>query len=293
MPHPRYKQIIETLVNWGKKQDDISAALILGSQARQTLEADEWSDLDVVLFITSPETYLAQKDWLDHFGKVVLSFSEATAIGGQKELRVLYDTNLDVDFALFPSSILKTLLEQGMSPEIEGVFARGSQILFDKTETLSQLVVQSSSLIKENLPPNQDRFNELVNDYLYHVLWSAKKIRRGELWTAVTCLNCYMNKPLLELIEWHSQFIRDILDTWHKGRFIEHWADKRILVGLEANFANYHEEAIWQALMDATKLFGWIALELAEHLKLEFPKEAYEYIKVVLKTLYDEKPQAL
>jgi len=41
-------------------------------------------------------------------------------------------------------------------------------------------------------PPAQDEFLDLINDFWYHTVWTAKKLRRGELWTAQGCSDSYM-----------------------------------------------------------------------------------------------------
>lgn len=44
-----YNRLIENLVSWAQAQDDIRAAILIGSRARSDHPADEWSDLDVLL----------------------------------------------------------------------------------------------------------------------------------------------------------------------------------------------------------------------------------------------------
>jgi hypothetical protein len=44
-----YNRLSENLVSWAQAQDDIGAAILIGSRARSDHPADEWSDLDVLL----------------------------------------------------------------------------------------------------------------------------------------------------------------------------------------------------------------------------------------------------
>lgn len=48
--HEQFAQIIERFSAWADEQEDIRLAMIVGSRARTTMPADEWSDLDVVFF---------------------------------------------------------------------------------------------------------------------------------------------------------------------------------------------------------------------------------------------------
>ena len=47
----RFENIINNFVLWGNDNDELYAALIIGSQARNDHPSDEFSDLDVLLLI--------------------------------------------------------------------------------------------------------------------------------------------------------------------------------------------------------------------------------------------------
>ncbi len=44
-----YADLIERFTRWAEAEEDVRAALILGSRARKDHPADEWSDLDVLV----------------------------------------------------------------------------------------------------------------------------------------------------------------------------------------------------------------------------------------------------
>ncbi len=53
---------------------DIRAAIVIGSRARVERPADEWSDLDIIVFTTAPEYYLSKVDWLENIGTPLLNY---------------------------------------------------------------------------------------------------------------------------------------------------------------------------------------------------------------------------
>ena len=93
-----YEQVIAGFVKWAEAQPDIGTALVIGSRARTTRPADEWSDLDLAVTVNQPERYLFETDWLENIGNPWVTFVEGT--GGERERRVLFEGGLDVDFAL-------------------------------------------------------------------------------------------------------------------------------------------------------------------------------------------------
>ncbi len=44
-----YEQLIERFIVWAQTQDDLRAAIVIGSRARADRPADKWSDLDVII----------------------------------------------------------------------------------------------------------------------------------------------------------------------------------------------------------------------------------------------------
>ncbi|MCG8479222.1 MAG: aminoglycoside 6-adenylyltransferase [Spirochaetales bacterium] len=98
----RYRDIIDRLPGVAEEHDDIDAIAVVGSQSRRERPADQYSDLDLVIFCRTPGTYLDDTAWLDRFGGVVCTFTEPT-VGGYTERRVLYRDNRDIDVTVLPA----------------------------------------------------------------------------------------------------------------------------------------------------------------------------------------------
>lgn len=278
-----YEQVIERFVNWARAQLDIRAAIVLGSRARGDRPADEWSDLDIIVITTDPERYLATTEWLENIGNPWLTFLEPTGTGGDVERRALFEGGLDVDFAITPNDEFEQLVQGGLesAPDVLDIVRRGTRVLLDKDGAVAQLARRARSIeTPPPQPPTQAEFLEVVNDFLYHAVWTAKKLRRGELWTAKGCVDSYMKwRCLLRMIEWHARADKGwSYDTWHGGRFLEEWADPRALEGLRGAFAYYEEPDVRHALWATMELFRWLAVETAERLRYPYPTVADERV---------------
>lgn len=282
-----YEQIIERFVAWAQPRLDIRVVIVIGSRARLDHPADEWSDLDIVMFVTDPEPYLTQTDWLDNMGDIRITFVEPTT-GGEKERRVLFDGGLDVDFAVIPYAKMELMLQYGVPPEVAGIFHRGMRVLLDREGSVSRL---NATGIEPSLSdsPVQAEFLEAINDFWYHAVWTAKKFKRGELWTAKACADGYMKRLLLKMIEWRAATMRGgDRDVWHDGRFLEQWADPRVLEGLRDAFAHYDHDDVRRALLATMDLFRWLAKETAERLACRYPESADEYATGLVNTLLSQ-----
>jgi aminoglycoside 6-adenylyltransferase len=117
--------------------------------------------------------------------------------------------------------------------------------------------------------PSQSDLDKLTADFWYHALWTAKKLRRGEVFTAIECLDGYMKARLVTLLEWHARAIDPSVDTWHAGRFLERWADPGALAQLEKAYAHYDLRDVARALWETIDLFQGVEEETAARLDLK------------------------
>jgi aminoglycoside 6-adenylyltransferase len=294
--HPRVEATLEEITRFSKAREDIKAAFVVGSQARPIRPADEWSDLDVVFITTKPDSYLESGAWLGELGSIVpeITFVEGTAVANQLERRVLFDNGVDVDFAIFPAAAFVHVLG-GASPseEILSVPRRGIRILKD-TENLVPSEFKHAEANPAEPPAaspverrqvSAQEYTQALSDFLYHYVWAARKLRRGELFVAKACCDGHMKRLLLRMIEWYMRAEKGgDYDTWHEGRFIEKWADGWILEGLGAAYARYDPSEVASALHSTFDLYAKMARDLAAKLGFPYParKEAFARKQVAL-----------
>ncbi len=281
-----YEQLIERFVAWAQARADLRAAIVLGSRARADRPADDWSDLDIVLVVTDPKPYLISADWLMDIGNFWITFVEPTATGGEMERRVLFKDGLDVDFSIVPYARIEQMIQDGFPTEVVEGFRRGMRVLLDRDGLAGRLNPTDTEPASPRSPTPAEFLQE-INDFWYHAVWTAKKLRRGELWTAKSCCDGYMKRLLLKAMEYQARAVNGWhYDTWHNGRFLERWADPRALEGLRRAFAHYDEDDIWRALLATMDLFRWLTMETAERMSYPYPALADERATELVRTLY-------
>jgi aminoglycoside 6-adenylyltransferase len=270
--------LLERAVEWARAQPDIRALAVIGSRARAERPADQWSDLDLWIVATDPQPYVSSTDWLAQFGPHWVTFIEHAPHAETVERRVLFKDALDVDFAFDRLESVKRSLATGLSQLDLDLLRRGARVLVDKDGLLARMAAKLPPAAPRQ-PPSQAEFLNVVNDFLYHAVWTAKKLRRGELWTAKSCSDSYMKRLLLRMLEWHARATRGgSVDTWHSGRFLEQWADPQALQELRGAFAHYDRADIARALLATTALFRRLAQETATPLGYPYPTEADRHV---------------
>ena len=260
----------------------VLAAVIVGSQAREDYAADEYSDIDIIVIVANPESYLLSNDWLKNIGDFHISFIEPTLFGA-KERRILFDDGTDVDFIIVSEEQSQAI----QSHESDEIFRRGYKILKDKIG-ISQNIAIAKGNIKSIPSPtlSKDEFHNLINDFWFHSVWTMKKIARGELYTAKSCLDIYMKRLLLTLIETYTR-LNNGKDVWYSGRFIEKWADKWILDGLAGSYSKYDRADMINALHSTMEIFKTIAIDVAQKQSFTYPEDAethsYEIVRELIR----------
>ncbi len=268
-----YVDLIERHTRWAEAEPDIRAALVLGSRARRDHPADEWSDLDVLVFTRDPGKLIRSGAWATALAPAWLTFIERTGDGSSWERRTLYQGGLDVDVAIDPVESLDGILKE-IPPEVADIIRRGVKVLVDKDGKLGQLegmALPETGLFRK---PTAEEFTNAVSDFWYHTLWSAKHLRRGELWWGKSGSDMYLKGLLRDMLEWHAHATRgEKLDTWLRGRFLEEWADPRAVQQLRDAFGHYDPADIARSLRATMDLYRWLEDETAGSWGYEIPVE--------------------
>jgi aminoglycoside 6-adenylyltransferase len=251
----RYEEIISNLIKYGETSELIKAEVLIGSQSRESDCADEYSDLDVILFVSDIDFFINSDEWLNFLGKYYISFVEETVSGGM-ERRVFFENALDADF-LF-------LQADGMSriDELSEIVSRAYKILLDKAFSI----------------PTESEFQNLIGEFWFHVIWAGKKVMRGELWSAIACVDGHMKEMLLKMIEYYSHALHGAdYDTWHSGRFIERWAEPWVVNEFQNIYAGYSDKEIMKAIAATMNLFQKLSVETSDKWDYEYHVSSENY----------------
>lgn len=278
-----YKTLEEGIANWAKEQDPIRAVVVIGSRAREDHTADAWSDLDLMLFVTDQQLYVKDTSWLATFGEVwlrALNFSGA----GDPEWLVLYEDGVKVDFLLAPAT--GKLVDILFGSFYAVAAQRGVRVLLDKQGDSG---LRAPRLTDEGgwVKPEQEVFTAVLDRFWLSAFRAATMLRRGDLWRARAITDGPMRQYLVQMLEWHAKAERgEDFDTWYDGRFLEEWADARVLATLPVIFATFDQADTYRALLASIAMMDWLGRETAENWQYHYPhateSRIHEWIEALL-----------
>ena len=279
----RYADLKEKLIAIAKENDSIKSVVAIGSSVRGYNKADEYSDIDLIIATTEPDSFLYSDELLSQLGDIKITFTEHT-LGGGMERRILFDGSLDADFIIFTPEQFVSAVTDGVANE---VMNRGYLVLYDDmdiTPLLEKHIIPSVRTVSMS----ENEFINIVNDFFFHTVWASKKILRGEMWVAKMCIDAYLKNHLLSVIEYNG-FLSDNKDVWHCGRFLEKWAGDENVSALKNCFARYDKYDMIKALFSTAELFSVNAKAVADKTGYKYPDKAQDYATMLLNE-YFTKP---
>lgn len=272
-----YERIEERVRDWAAASDEVRAAVVLGSRTRGDHAADEFADLDVIVVIADDARPFEDPAWLHAIGEPWISFVERKADGSSPELRVLFAGGYDVDLAFIGASQAGRLVDD--DPDTAATaFGRGHRILVDKDGLAARMVrAASHSPAPSGTSVDGADFRWVCAHFWYHAVWTAKHLRRGELWWAKSCCDGLLKDHLRRVLEW--QAAAEGRDPWFRGRFLDEWADPDVVAGLRKAIARYDAEEVWASLQVTMDLFAQTARPTAAVLGLPYDAAAESHAR--------------
>lgn len=270
-----YDTIMEKLVSFANESELIQAMILFGSRARGKNTADKYSDYDIIFLVKDVDYFLNTDQWLNQIAKYYISFQEPTAAYGQ-ERRVFFSDAMDMDLLFYDT---KNSEELAADHTIQSFFSRGYMMLVDKIDFKGAIERNKSSEPTEEVKTvfTEKEFINLANNFWFHSIWSVKKILRGEIWAAKSCVDNYMKVLLREMLEGYSKAVSHDFDIWHNGKFFDNWVDEKIKKQLKTAYGTYDAEDILRALNNTMLIFSEVSSRTAAFLDYDNPITAETY----------------
>lgn len=282
---PKYAESVRRIKNYAENDNNVMGVILLGSQVRKEVPGDQWSDLDVLLIAQDTTHHTETDAWLTLFGEVVCVSNETVDLPWIDVTwyvkRVLYEDNRALDFSIMPYEKIDAVLE--INKEIH---ALGYDVLYDGMGgQLDRKMEQSirSIVWEQKSAPGIDEINNIVHELLFHIVYSFKKIKRGELWVSTSEVNCAIKEKLLQMIEFHNALVSNKTDiVIYEGRLLENRTDRRILRMLTHCFACYDEQSVLSGLEHELDLTYMLYKEICAAIGCDADEKPFASIRRII-----------
>jgi len=272
------KSVLEKLINWAEQEKAIRTVLLTSNRANPRASTDRYSDFDVVLVVEDIHVYFENRDWLNIFGRVLVTYWDDIyrSVTFDSELvgSVIQYEDTRIDFTLWPVDLLCKIVEAKQLPDDLDV---GYKVLLDK-DGIAQSLQPPTFTAFIPKPPSNAVFQKTVEDFLSVAPHLAKCLWRGELLPVNWCLDSEMKHNFLRvMLEWRIEIDHNwSLPTGALGKGLKKYLSTERWTQLEGTYvgANIYEN--WEALLKTLALFHEIALEVAINLGFSYPEAMHQ-----------------
>jgi len=252
---PPAETLLKNIIQWVKEEENIRAALLLGSRARRG-HTDQLSDIDLYLFAQDPKDYFRRDEWIHDFGSVWLTQTQKE--GESLIQKVVYQDGMMVEFILFPLEAL-----QSMQANLPQYLEPGYKILVDKDKQARKLSKASGKQPTPQRPTSED-FQETIETFWIDAYHFVKYLWRGELWRSKH-YDWQLKQHLLKMMGWHALLCRNQSHfSPYQGNHLKEWIDPDTYIDLMTVFGRLYPADSWRALDETIRHFTRMAEEVAE-----------------------------
>lgn len=284
MPAEIVDEFVDRFRRWAERAPDVQALAVIGSHARSSDPADEWSDVDLVIVADDPDRYLSNKAWLDDIGQCRLTFVEESPLAGLFERRAHFDDGCEFDLLVITPAMMEAAADLREAADLA---SRGWRVLVDKKGLTVRFAARVGAQVGVRMcVPDETEIADAAARFWHGCIWTARKLRRGELWVATLAVND-LHRGLLTALEWEActRPGAEAPDVWFRGRFLERWADPRIVRRLEETFVAYDANAVLRSLRALAELYSEVVTEVAARVGSQRPHEIESYGRATLESI--------
>lgn len=272
------KEMFDLIIGVAKQDLRIKAVYMNGSRANPNAPKDIFQDYDIVYVVENFKSFVESKEWIDVFGKRLMLQTPETmrepSGAGHFNWMMLFDDSNRLDLTLIP--IEKPELIGNDSLTVTLLDKDGILPYFPKAND-SDYVIQ---------PPTKLFYDSCCNNYWWCLQNVAKGIVRDELPYGMMMLNSVVREELHDMISWYIGTITDFgVSSGKMGKYFKKYLPPELYEQYLKTYSEANHESMWKSLLEAEKLFSYLSVRVANHLKYEHNKQDEENMEKYIASL--------
>jgi aminoglycoside 6-adenylyltransferase len=269
-------EIIRRLVEWAKQRTSVRVVLLTSTRAIPNARVDILSDYDVVLVVHDIHPFFEDRSWLQDFGELLAVYWDPIHLAPDYDIEqvanvVQYADGLKIDFTLWPVELLRRIVA---APALPAELDAGYTVLADQDHLTDGMQAPTYTAYVP-LPPTDNTYQTVVNDFFTDAPYVAKCLWRDELLPAKWCLDYDMKHIYLrQMLEWRMECDHNwSVPTGALGKGLKRRLPAEIWSQLERTYTGAGIAENWEALFMTIALFRQVAIDVANHLGYTYPHD--------------------
>ena len=251
------EQMISLIKDIAFKEENIRAAYIEGSRTNPNAPKDIFQDYDIVYIVTTTKPFRENKEWINHFGKILYMQYPEDNVFYPSDVENCY--GWQVQFADGNRMDLHVCTKK-YALEHLGLY----RILVDKDGIMPipRETTDKRYWIKE---PTEIEFQCTCSEFWWCLNNVAKGLWRNELPYALDMINFVLRPQLKRLLEWKIGVENNFsVNVGKSSKYMKNYLSEKKYRQFLTTYSIAEIESIWNSVFEMCDLFQGTAVELSE-----------------------------
>lgn len=260
------EEIMDLVMGLAREDDRVRAVFLNGSRANPKGVRDAFQDYDIVLVVSSVESFIQDRGWMERLGRLIMMQTPDEMDEPFESSRdsfaflMLFQDGNRIDLTLHPVDKLITL--QLDTP---------SSVLMDK-DGLVGSVGPENYRHHDLKPPTERQFSECCNEFLWVSTYVAKGLFRRQLPYAMSMFDGPVRHMLDRMLAFYIGVEAGFdAQPGSFGKYFERYLPPGVWSSYLRTFPDADDDHIWASLFEMCHLFKETAKRVAGHFHYPYP----------------------
>ncbi|NLL01239.1 MAG: aminoglycoside 6-adenylyltransferase [Clostridiales bacterium] len=269
-------EMMDLIMNKAIEDNRIRAVAMDGSRSNKNAVHDEYSDFDIVYFVTDVREFTKDKSWINYFGDIlIVQYPEDW-------YKHPYDYDSHDTFAYLiqfadGNRIDLTIVDiRNIESERDNIEPRIVLLNKDNYEELIPVNDEKAFYIK---PPTHMEFYNTCNEFRWISLYISKGLCREEFYYARYAFDNLTMDMFMKMLNWKIGIEHDFkVTTGHYNKYLKRFLSPDEMKRVQGLFPNGEYEDMWDKLFLIYDYFHELEVLVAKH--FDFPCDIVETKRV-------------
>lgn len=256
-------EMMELIMNKAITDERIRAVTMDGSRANRNAVHDQYSDFDIVYFVTDVREFTKDRNWVECFGEILIVqysmdwYTHPYDYSGHETFVYL------IQFADGNRIDLSIVDISNIEKERSNNEPRTILLNKDNFEELLQIESENAFYIT---PPTEMEFYNTTNEFRWLSVYISKGLCREELYYAKYSYDVLIMEMFMEMLNWSIGLHHDFkVTTGDHSKYLKRYLTEDEMKQVQGIFPNGDYEDIWEKLFLMYDYFHKLETEVAEH----------------------------
>ncbi|VEE04019.1 aminoglycoside 6-adenylyltransferase [Legionella oakridgensis] len=279
------KTMLNLIVQAAKNDKRIRAVIMNGSRASPSAKKDIFQDYDIVYLVTDVEPFVDDKNWVRHFGELLIMQMPEEMDGNWPRSKDKYvylmqfkDWNR-IDLTLLHINRLKTMPRDSQSI-----------LLLDKDQLIESFDPSDNDYLPK--PPTAKDYFDCCNEFLWVSTYVAKGLWRKQITYTKHVSEQVLKEELIRMLTWYI----GIQTGFNKslgvyGKYIENYLEPKVWQTFLQTYVDADFKNMWASLFKMCELFYDLAIKVSHYFGFPFNGDEFENVMAYLHEVKDNMYQ--